>query len=121
MRIPTMSKPNVRLTLLTVTSILFLAACGKEQVRKATVEEDYMQGGVLRLAAQQPMSLDPIHSRNYWESEIVLQLFDSLLKFDANLNIIPGLAQDWHISSDGRTYTFNLRDDVQFHNGRKLI
>jgi ABC-type transport system substrate-binding protein len=77
-------------------------------------------GGTLRIAAQQPESLDPVLSKNYWESELVLQLFDSLLKFDSNLNIAPALAQDWEISGDGTTYTFHLRTDVHFHNGRSV-
>jgi ABC-type transport system substrate-binding protein len=74
----------------------------------------------LRIAAQTPESLDPIHSKYYWESEIVLQVFDGLLRFDQNLNLAPALAQDWQISSDGRVYTFRLRKGVRFHNGREV-
>ena len=29
----------------------------------------------------------------------------------------PGLAESWQITDDGRTYTFNLRTDVKWHNG----
>ena len=32
--------------------------------------------------------------------------------------MIPGLAESWDISDDGLTYTFHLRDDVTFHNGK---
>src|SRR5262245_29638590 len=77
-------------------------------------------GGVLRIAAQLPQSLDPIHSKYYWESEIVLQIFDGLLRFDQNLNLAPALAEDWHVSPDGRVYTFRLRKGVRFHNGREV-
>jgi oligopeptide transport system substrate-binding protein len=80
----------------------------------------HVYGGFLRIATQSPESLDPIHSRNYAESEIVLQLFDGLLRFDQNLNIAPALAQDWQVSSDGRNYTFHLRKGVRFHNGREV-
>ncbi|MFN8007617.1 MAG: ABC transporter substrate-binding protein [Terriglobia bacterium] len=77
-------------------------------------------GGSLRLAAQSPSSLDPIQSRSYWESGIVLQLFDGLVRFDSVLNIVPSIAQDWSISPDGRIYRFELRKGVRFHNGREV-
>ncbi len=77
-------------------------------------------GGTLRIMTQSVGSLDPIHSRNYWESGIVLQLFDGLLRFDHNLAIAPALAKNWQVSFDGRTYTFELRPEVRFHNGRPV-
>jgi oligopeptide transport system substrate-binding protein len=72
------------------------------------------------LAAQSPESLDPILSNNYWESEIALQLFDGLVRFDSNLNTVAALAQDWKVSPDGRTYLFTLRQGVRFHHGREI-
>lgn len=77
-------------------------------------------GGVLRIMAQAVDSLDPIHSRNYWESAIVLQLFDGLVRLDEHLAIVPAIARDWQISFDGTTYTFHLRRDVRFHHGRPV-
>ena len=77
-------------------------------------------GGRLRLPAQSPSSLDPIRSKSYWESEIVLQLFDGLVRLDSSLNIVPAIAQDWSISPDGRVYQFDLRKGVRFHNGREV-
>jgi ABC-type transport system substrate-binding protein len=91
----------------------------REVVHTVTPQPTY--GGILRLAAQVPESLDPIHSRYYWESEIVLQIFDGLLRFDQNLNIAPALARDWQVSSNGTVYTFHLRQDAHFHNGRNVI
>ena len=77
-------------------------------------------GGVLRIMAQAVDSLDPIHSRNYWESAIVLQLFDGLVRLDEHLAVAPAIARDWRISFDGTTYTFHLRRDVRFHHGRPV-
>jgi peptide/nickel transport system substrate-binding protein len=39
---------------------------------------------------------------------------------DGNGDIIGQLAEDWDISSDGLTYTFNLREGVKFHSGNEL-
>lgn len=46
-------------------------------------------------------------------------LFDSLLRLDARTAVLtPGLARDWQVSADGRTFTFYLRPDVTWHDGR---
>jgi oligopeptide transport system substrate-binding protein len=108
---------------LTVELILgcVLLSCGREPEKRPSARlTGPLIGGELRLAAQSPESLDPILSNNYWESEIALQLFDGLVRFDANLNIVPALAQDWKVSPDGRTYLFTLRPGVRFHHGREV-
>ena len=107
--------------LLPIVVSVCLAGCsqkGNLQTAEHTPRQAY--GGVLRIAAQLPESLDPIHSKYYWESEIVLQIFDGLLRFDQNLNLAPALAEDWQVSPDGRLYTFRLRKGVRFHNGREV-
>ena len=44
-------------------------------------------------------------------------LYDSLLWYGPDGELLPGLAESWEISADGRTYTFRLREGVKFHNG----
>mgnify|MGYP004701782637 CR=1 FL=1 len=60
-------------------------------------------------------SLDPIYARNQANIWVTSQIFNSLLQFDDELNVVPGIAQQWDISEDGLVYTFFLRDDVYFH------
>ena len=51
-------------------------------------------------------------------SEIVGRLVtDSLVQYDARLDLQPMLATSWEISPDGRTVTFELRDGVRWHDG----
>ena len=50
-------------------------------------------------------------------------MFDNLIRHDprdGGKTIIPDLAHSWQIAKDGKTYTFLLRDDVQFHDGAQL-
>ena len=55
------------------------------------------------------------------EAEIAQNLFDGLLKFDGNLNVVPDIALSMPtVSTDGATYTFKLRQDVTFSNGDAL-
>ncbi|HEX2888997.1 ABC transporter substrate-binding protein, partial [Vineibacter terrae] len=54
-------------------------------------------------------------------SDIVNMFQDTLVALDWDGRTpIPNLARSWEVSPDGRTYTFRLRDDVQFCSGKKL-
>jgi oligopeptide transport system substrate-binding protein len=46
--------------------------------------------------------------------------FSGLVSFDPQLNLIPELASSWDISPDGTVYTFHLRPDARFHNGKPV-
>ncbi len=48
-------------------------------------------------------------------------LYNRLVEFEpAGTKVIPGLAEKWEISKDGRTYTFQLRKGVEFHTTAKF-
>ncbi len=49
--------------------------------------------------------------------EVAFVLYDRLVTFDPELNIVPQLATSWETSEDGRTWTFHLREGVTFHDG----
>lgn len=60
-------------------------------------------------------SLDPIFAkdqRNIWACN---QLYNGLVQLDDNLNIKPDIAKHWTVDSTGTKYTFQLRNDVYFH------
>lgn len=84
-------------------------------------EAEPERGGTLSWAfIQKPRSLDP----NVWsggsDNDVMRQIFDPLVWSTAPGEFIPGLAESWSVSKDGLTYTFNLRDDVTFHDGSPL-
>ncbi len=47
-------------------------------------------------------------------------LYSGLVSFDSQLKLIPELAASWDISPDGTVYTFHLRPDARFHNGKPV-
>lgn len=64
------------------------------------------------------VSLDYASVTDGESSRVTKQIFESLLEFDDDsFEIGPGLAHDWDVSDDGLTYTFHLREGVQFHDG----
>lgn len=47
-------------------------------------------------------------------------VFSGLVAFDPQLNLIPDLAESWDVSPDGTVYTFHLRANARFHDGRPV-
>jgi peptide/nickel transport system substrate-binding protein len=61
--------------------------------------------------------LDP-HLQTAFASLRLLDLiYEPLVRTDADLNIVPALAESWEFSDDGMTLTFHLRHGVTFHDG----
>ena len=61
----------------------------------------------------EPGSLDPATATGIEELRIVMALFEGLTRVDPiTARPIPGLAEHWTISADGKTYTFHLRENA---------
>jgi peptide/nickel transport system substrate-binding protein len=57
----------------------------------------------------------PLHSTNCHSYQI--SFHDFLIRSDQDRQYIPGMATEWKVSEDGRTWTVTLRDDAVFHDG----
>ena len=66
-------------------------------------------------------TLDPAFAKDQSIIWPCRQLYNGLIELDTALQVKPSLAKNWHISDDGLTYRFTLRNDVKFHNGRKMV
>ena len=67
-----------------------------------------------------PPTLDAHLTGDTTSSAIVVEIFGGLVSFDTSLNLIPDLAESWDISEDAETYTFKIRKDDVFHDGKKV-
>jgi oligopeptide transport system substrate-binding protein len=65
-------------------------------------------------------TLDPAIADAETDTEISQNMFDGLVKFDANLNIVADLATAVPTADSSGNYTFTLRKDVTFSNGDKF-
>jgi ABC-type oligopeptide transport system, periplasmic component len=63
-----------------------------------------------------PRSFDPATTLSGGDKRI----FGGLVSFDPSLKLTPDLAQRWEVSSDGTVYTFHLRQNAKFHDGRPV-
>lgn len=75
------------------------------------------QAGELRVRIGSDISnLDPLRIFQIENQSVAANIYNGLVKYDQATNgIVPDLAAEWSISSDGRTYTFKLRDGVRWH------
>lgn len=62
--------------------------------------------------------INPIFSEDH--DEAVRLIFSGLVRFDEKMKIQPDLAKSWKVSKDGIKYSFELRDDVLWHDGAKF-
>lgn len=65
-------------------------------------------------------SIDPGITSETYASAILYNVFEGLVTYDAENNIIPGNAEDWTISDDGLIYTFHLREGLKWSDGTDL-
>ncbi|MEZ4813291.1 MAG: ABC transporter substrate-binding protein [Caldisericia bacterium] len=111
------------LTLLLVVTLVsgIMLACGAEKTPDTTdgdkTTDEIVYGGVFRFPLAQPVpTIDPAQLTDTTSHEVGKQIFEGLVTYDVDLNIVPSLAESWEISEDGTVYTFNLRD-AKFNNG----
>ncbi len=74
--------------------------------------------GTLNLTDTGPVTLDPAAVADSGSAAYIMQIFGGLVQLDDKLLVAPDIAQNWDKSTDGKTYTFHLRQDVKFHDGK---
>ncbi|MGI9336583.1 MAG: ABC transporter substrate-binding protein [Gammaproteobacteria bacterium] len=62
-------------------------------------------------------SMDPADMHSGDDAYHIFAVYNRLVDVDDSLQILPELAESWSVSEDGKTWTFNLRQGVKFHDG----
>jgi peptide/nickel transport system substrate-binding protein len=76
---------------------------------------------ILEIATDQsPVGLDPHVATAFSTTMVLSTIYEGLTAIDADLHVIPALAESWTVSPDGLTYTFHLRVGATFHDGKAL-
>lgn len=103
-----------------------LYGCGGDKSGKENEEapaddmssETPVYGGSVVVGISQDLdSLDPHKAVAAGTKEVLFNVFEGLVKPDQEGNLVPAVAQNYELSTDGKVYTFHLRPDVKFHNG----
>ncbi|WP_227369111.1 peptide ABC transporter substrate-binding protein [Halomonas sp. M20] len=59
-------------------------------------------------------------SGGVWESQVLMDVYEGLVKKAPDGEILPGMATDWKVSDDGKTYTFQMRDGAKWSDGEPV-
>ena len=77
-------------------------------------------GTLTRAAGGEPQTLDPQHTTSVLETAIESDLFEGLTARGPDGKVVPGVAERWETSTDGKSWTFHLRPDARWSNGAPL-
>jgi len=95
---------------------LVLAVCLSLSAGEAAAQR---RGGTLVMLVQpEPPTLASYISTAGPIGQVASKVYEGLLEYDFNLKPVPGLAQTWKVSADGKTITFTLQKGVKFHDGQ---
>jgi len=84
-------------------------------------KEEATSGGTLLLAWQsQPPTLDTHITTTHVVRDLARPIFENLVTFDKDFQIVPMLAESFTIEDNGAKITFRLRKGVLFHNGKEM-
>jgi len=71
----------------------------------------------LRVAAGEPLTLDPSLPLHTYSITVIEQLFSGLVELSPEMSVVPDVARSWEVLDGGRKYIFHLRDDVRWSDG----
>lgn len=96
--------------------MLFVAGgCGGGDTVSSTPEDTLVVA-----LEDEPPELDPAFSSAFVDRQVMASVYDKLVDIDQEGEIVPMLAEDYEVSEDGLTYTFELQDGVVFHDGTEF-
>ena len=100
-----MKKRLIGTGLVLATGIM-LSACGQSNTDTSTYSSTF---------SANPTTFNYLLDYYADNTAVITNLVDGLLENDSYGNLVPALAEDWSVSSDGLTYTYKLRKDAKWY------
>ena len=108
---------------LPIISFFLLISCSKESDQIIDYKDNYLteEGGeIINAMIGEPSNLVAMIAGDSASSAIAADIFNTLIKYDENLNHAPELASQWIISDDQKTITFKLKENLFWADGTPL-
>lgn len=101
-----------------ILSFVFLNGCVEKNVQgnKNVNIKDYIVYNI----GKPPKDLTMLTDYNVRHQDLLVNLFEGLVKTDEKGSIIPGLSDSWTLSKDETCYTFNIREDAKWSDGSDI-
>jgi oligopeptide transport system substrate-binding protein len=106
-----------KIILLTLVVIFVFSTSARNPASALQIDVPLNQALVLEGGeSTNPRAFDPATTVSAGDKRV----FSGLVSFDPSLNLTPDLAERWEVSPDGTVYTFYLRQNAKFHDGRPV-
>jgi oligopeptide transport system substrate-binding protein len=69
----------------------------------------------------EPSSLDPAAAADNFSTQVIQDLYEGLTRESSNGEVVPGVASSWDVDPTGTKYTFYLRPNARWSNGKRVI
>ena len=102
---------------------IFIISCSKDNFEVIDYNEEFKNssgGSLINAMAGEPSNLIAMIAGDSASSAIAGNIFNSLIKYDEDLNYAPDLAESWAISNNQKTITFKLKKGLQWADGNPL-
>ena len=117
---PTATPPSATAPTATIPTAPTAAVVPPTAAPTATSVPKPIEGGMLVTLGDDPPTLDPHLTGDVTSARYVLEIFGGLLTIDKELAIVPDLAEEWSVSNSGTNFTFRLKPEAAFHDGRQV-
>lgn len=106
------------ISILILSSVLFNGCVEKAvQSNKSENTKDCIVYNIGEL----PKELIMLTDYNVRQQDLLVNLFEGLVKTDEKGNITPGISSSWTISKDETCYVFNIREDAKWSDGSNIV
>jgi peptide/nickel transport system substrate-binding protein len=91
-----------------------------ESAQKAESEVTFKDTIVYALWSSPDGFFNPALSNTTYDGSVNGLVYDSLIGYDVNMKMIPAMAKSWSVSEDEKTLSFELRNDIKWHDGQTV-
>ena len=105
---------------LTPTPAPTVAQAPAAKAQEAVPPAERPTGGTFRRLWADPPTLDPHLTSDTTSAFLVVEIFSGLVTLSTDLQLVHDIAERWNISNDGLVYTFFLRPEAKFHDGKRV-
>ena len=105
--------------LFTTLFLSVLISCANNQESQNL--NSFADGEIAITLGDEPRTLDPTLNSLSFGSVYMIHFFEGLTKKDSSDNVVEGMAESWDISKDGLKYTFHLRTNVKWSDGKPVV
>lgn len=114
------NRPNkYKLPIALAAFLILTSGCSRQQeIFKQTATTDTKYGGTIVVASiGDARNLIPILATDSASGDICSLVYDGLVKYDKDINLVGSLAESWEIKDEGIRIIFHLQKDVKWHDG----